>query len=474
LSGAKSHENDGRSSNEGGEHPPSKTKDVSENSDGTTRLNEDQSSPLQSVLLGYYQQFLASPNNTDPSRTLKINSNNEEEDHELSGGLNDCHFTATDIHHTEMASSRLLTDLNSIMSARNQTNDLFQAYMNAVTGENAIGTDTTTTERPGDSTMSSAIDEYMTRPTTCTRRVYASSIYDRLLNLCRKNNGVENDNDTMSFESESNGDNNPEMHRLISKLFRLASTNINIQEVILLVLLEPVRILECIQKQICNSALPCSIKPMQMASQDDVGSLLPGKEFPPNPLSTSLWRHVSAESIEKACTSYPLPLIIQSILTTGPRSAAHTSLGDTSLASTTSSLLASSIMWWTLPSPLLCTISQLYFPIACMYIQYWIGMAVIGHEKLYEASPGMLDPIEILRNGKFTNNGIEEPFFHAIRRIEQFSSTSDRLKYLYDRTLQSIEKESSSLTMIISSDEDDNSAFRRSLAWKAIHRALKK
>lgn len=101
-------------------------------------------------------------------------------------------------------------------------------------------------------------------------------------------------------------------------------------------------------------------------------------------------------------------------------------------------------------------------------------MAVIGHEKLYEASPGMLDPIEILRNGKFTNNGIEEPFFHAIRRIEQFSSTSDRLKYLYDRTLQSIEKESSSLTMIISSDEDDNSAFRRSLAWKAIHRALKK
>lgn len=468
LSGAKSHEHehDGRSSNEGG-HPPSKTKD------GTTRLNEDedQSSPLQSVLLGYYQQFLASPNNTDPSRTLKINSNNEEEDHELGSGLNDCHFTATDIHHAEMASSRLLTDLNSIITARKQANDIYTAYINVVTRENAMDTDATTTERPGDSTMSSAIDEYMTRPTTCTRRVYASSIYDRLLNLCRKNNGAENYNATRLFESES-GD-NPEIQRLVTKLFRLASTNVNIQEVILLVLLEPVRRLECIQKQQCNST-----------------------SAPPIPLSTSLWRHVSAETIEKACTSYPLPLIIQSILTTGPRSAAHNFLGDTSLVSTTSSLLASeasttreegmnssqSILWWTLPSPLICTISQLYFPIACMYIQYWIERAVIGHEKLYEASPtgdgqvvnsGEMDPIVIRRNRNLNNN-VEEPFFHAIRRIEQFSSTSDRLNYLRDRSLQSMEKESSSLTMSISSYEDENSAFRRLLAWKAVHRALKK
>lgn len=258
----------------------------------------------------------------------------------------------------------------------------------------------------------------------------------------------------------------------------------------MLVLIEPVRRLGCSREHQCSSCSSVPTCPVEIQISKDADTtkhqLLPETEFPPIPLCTSLWNSVSSDTIEEACTRYPLPLILQSILSTAPRSATHPSLGDTSLGNT--SLLAApeqfalddvmdlsqqAILWWTLPSQLLCTISQLYFPIACKYIQYWIWMALMKHEELYEVSyTGGRE--KGTHSGNEFFDDLEEPFFNALRRIKQFRSTSDRLNCLCTQSLQSMEKESSSLTMSLFSDDDENSAFRSSMAWKAIHRALEK
>ena len=289
-------------------------------------------------------------------------------------------------------------------------------------------------------------------------------------------------------------------------------------------LLEPARRLQCStssQTQPCNATSSLAAprpSPIQLPMSNNVdttqqqSSQLPGTEVPLTiPLCTSLWRNVSAETIEMACTScYPLSLIIQLILSTAPRSssrssAAHAILGDTSSAydSTTSTSLRASardniatseedarIVWWTHPSPLLCTISQVYFPIACKYIQYWIERAVTSHATIYEESSANnyveggqvnsdeqeLDCMDMYRNIGTIHN--MDPFYYAIQRIQQFSSTSDRLNSLCSQSLQAMEKESSSSkTMTLYSEEeeeDENSVFMRSLAWKAIHLIMAK
>lgn len=481
--GAKSHDHDGRSCKIRGGKPTSASKKEDEFDREGTKLNEAQAPPLRSVLLGYYQLFLAPSNDNDG---IHPNDDKKEKgEREVDIGIHKCQFTDADIQNAELASSRLLADLSSIITARKQTNDIYQAFMNVASQENvfdSVSNATATGRSQERIRMSCAIDEYMTRPTTCTQRVYASSIFDWLLNHCRRR-GNEN---TTRLESEN--DDNPELHRFLTNLFRLASTNTKIQEVVMLVLIEPVRRLGCAREQpcSCSSVQTC---PVEIQISKDADStrhqLLPGTEFPPIPLCTSLWNSVSSETIEEACTRYPLPLILQSILSTARRSAAHPSLGDTSLGNT--SLLAApeefahddamdlsqAILWWTLPSPLLCTISQLYFPVACKYIQYWIWTALMKHEELYEHSyTGGQEKGTNAKNENFDD--LEEPFFHALRRIQQFRSTSDRLNSLCTQALQSMKKESSSLTMSLFSDDDENSAFRASLAWKAIHLALEK
>ena len=257
----------------------------------------------------------------------------------------------------------------------------------------------------------------------------------------------------------------------------------------MLVLLEPVRRLGCSRKSLCGSVVPPCPKPKQMTKEFDSQNprSLMGTEFPPIPACTSLWSNFSAEIIANACTSCPfLPMIVQTILSTCPKSMTHAFLGESSLGNGITSLLVApeestrdvtdcsdAIVWWTLPSPLLCTISQLFFPIACKYIQYWIVMSLISHEKLYEdSSTGVRPKGTNCRNENFDK--MDESFVHALRRIKQFRSTSDRLSFLCTQSLQSMEKESSSLRQSSFSDEDENSAFMLSLAWKAIHRALEK
>ena len=82
-----------------------------------------------------------------------------------------------------------------------------------------------------------------------------------------------------------------------------------------------------------------------------------------------------------------------------------------------------------------------------------------GHEKLYQSSPASC-----------TN---KSEFEQAIQRIKEFCSASDRLHFLGSHALQSIEKESQKETeMTLISEEEENTAFMKSLAWEAIHRLL--
>ena len=125
------------------------------------------------------------------------------------------------------------------------------------------------------------------------------------------------------------------------------------------------------------------------------------------------------------------------------------------------------MVWWTLPSPLLCTISQMHFSIACEYIWYWIDQAVIGHEQLYSSSTTTRTEQLSSNNG----NEAESAFQKAVQRIEQFRSTSTHLNLLCSRILHCMEEKESqtALDMSLLEEDDENAvAFRKSLAWKAI------
>ena len=487
IGGAKSHDHENRSNKN-----RLKKDDEPHKSDGAS-VEAAQAPPLRSVVLGYYQLFLASSNdNAGTSQSLQTKNDEKREEEEgkaVESGFNNCHFSDTDIQQAELASSRLLADLNSIITARKETNDIYQAFTNVVSRENVTFDSkvaTTSARSRERMNMSRTIDEYMTRPTTCTRGVYASSIFDRLLSHCQRRED-EHYTAPKRLESDENGDNS-ELHRFLNNLFRLASTNVKVQEVLLLVLLEPVRRLGCSRNQQCRSLIPPCSKPKQMTKElnsQNQRSLPGSTEFPPIPACTSLWSKFSTETIANACTSCSfLPMILQTILSTSPRSTTLAFRGDSSLGDGTSSLLVApeesardatdcsdAIVWWTLPSPLLCIISHLYLPIACKYIQYWIGMSLISHEKLY-SSTGVLPKGTNCRNENLDN--IDDSFVHALRRIKQFRSTSDRLSFLCTQSLKSMETQSSSLRQSSISDEDENSAFKLSFAWKAIHRALEK
>eukprot|EP00579_Thalassiosira_antarctica_P010203 CAMPEP_0201922824 /NCGR_PEP_ID=MMETSP0903-20130614/10747_1 /ASSEMBLY_ACC=CAM_ASM_000552 /TAXON_ID=420261 /ORGANISM="Thalassiosira antarctica, Strain CCMP982" /LENGTH=623 /DNA_ID=CAMNT_0048460029 /DNA_START=36 /DNA_END=1907 /DNA_ORIENTATION=+ len=466
-----------------------------------------QSSPLQAVIMGYYQLFLPSTSSSSStsSSTNDGHSQSSSKGNNGNGNNDDTgHFTTLDMKHAEMASSKLLGDLSSIISARRHTNDIYQAFSNVVVNNREDdGNNAKRAEKIMPRTspaMSQTIDEYMTHPTTCVRRVYASSLFDRLLNLCR---GVVPEDITATTNynvdgiiDNENNDNNPALHNFLQKLVGLATANVKIQEVVLLLLLEPVRRLQLLQCQKEEgqpeeqSQLMLS-QQLQMTQEEDTMQHLQEprqKEqqsrgsMDPSPLLTSIsfWSDISAETIERVCTGPPLPILVQFILQTSPID------DDTNLAYATTFTASASkgdkhnptrtIEWWSLPSPLLCTISQWYFPIACKYIRYWIQLAMIGHDKLYYDTPTKQQQQQQSSNDSSlaTNSNVnhEGVFQHAILRIKQFCSTSERLHLLGSHILHSMEKESQeSLEMcVVVSEEGENAAFRKSLAWKAIYR----
>ena len=274
-----------------------------------------------------------------------------------------------------------------------------------------------------------------------------------------------------------------------------SNTNDKIQEVIMLLLLEPVRRLQHLaQGEISYSSsdnnLQC-MSPLQNRSVQDDNSEYHQqcRNFSPLLASSHLWAINSSDKVEQACLQSPLPSLVQFILQSSPKSmdlfiggdddnnfAAHASADAGGSEKQSSS--STTISWWTLPSPLLCMISQLYFPIACKYIRYWIEMAVVSHGQLYNSSPitnQALLQSEGTNCTKEVNEKEKESFQQAIERIKQFHATSDRLKLLGNHILHTMEKESSSgstMDVELLSEEEQNAAFRRSLAWRSIHNTL--
>ena len=89
---------------------------------------------------------------------------------------------------------------------------------------------------------------------------------------------------------------------------------------------------------------------------------------------------------------------------------------------------------------------------------------LVGHRKLYDIQSSL-----VAADG----TDKEDLFRRAMRRIKQFLQTSERLNLLGCHVLQSMEKESQESFDVCSLDDDEaDAAFRKSLAWKAIRRAL--
>jgi len=116
----------------------------------------------------------------------------------------------------------------------------------------------------------------------------------------------------------------------------------------------------------------------------------------------------------------------------------------------------------------MCEISDEYLSIATEYIRHWIKTAVLGHVELYSNVAA-----RVCSNDG--NKDVDDLFGHAICRIIQFRSTSERLDILSHHSLHSIEEDGSlgvSLENYERKDEGEDTAFVISLAWKAIQRAL--
>ncbi len=164
-------------------------------------------SPLSSILMGYYKlhdlskdnisTFIEKADDVSDNResAWKKNSTDDPSSTKLDGD-------ATGNNHTEIsqqkrtqcsptASTKLLNDVASIILERQHTSELYREILNDfnnVPQNNArfftFGlSDNFINESAG---MNHLIDRYMTHPTTCLRRVYASNLYDRLLSFSRK------------------------------------------------------------------------------------------------------------------------------------------------------------------------------------------------------------------------------------------------------------------------------------------------
>ena len=495
-SGNNTNNDDDGKSNTSRSHKHKKQPKKKDDVGGSCRLEDviqqSSSSLLQSVLMGYYQLFATPTNDSNPHESTSSQSKKN-------------NFTTYDIQNASKATDKLLHDLNTIISARQHNNDIYNAYRNMCwQGNNGKGKSSDDDDDDDDAQlkvnvamvlsasgdnkvqgtirMSQTIDEYMVHPSTCTKRVYASKLFDRLVNLCNNTNtpmlGDAHDmteNTTNSSDMKKGGGiKNDALHKYLEKLFGLASNNIKIQEVIMLLVLEPFRRLQ--QQSAQEENLQEDDNDSKQQQQP-----VPGMDFSPMLTSASFW--ADTETIEKVYAQPLVPSLIHFILQSSPSRSPKLAIGDDNdnidLFSTTvvetgrggdKHSSSSAISWWALPSPLLCTISQLHFEIACKYIRYWIEMAVLGHDELYNTSPTNLPQSNDTPSGGSTKIKEESLFQHAMLRIKQFFSTSDRLHGLGRHTLYIMEKESKDeIEMSLLSEEEENAAYRRSLAWKAIH-----
>jgi hypothetical protein len=279
----------------------------------------------------------------------------------------------------------------------------------------------------------------------------------------------------------------PALRGFLRKLIGLAATDAGIREVALLVLLEPTR-----RSRVDRLDDIARRRPTRRAVDAPPTARAPSSHGAALSSASHQRDDVSSEKdAEEACSRPPLSTLVRSILLTsrpgGRMRAAAADEGDDDdisarrATTTTRAAAAAAAAWWTLPCPLLCCVSHACLPIASEYVRYWIEMAAIGHAKLYDGPPAMDHPDDGggMGNGDGNNNGDEddgELFRRAICRIIQFRSTSDRLGSLCRHALHSIDGKSmgSSVESYSKGDEDEDFAFKTSLAWKAIHRALER
>jgi hypothetical protein len=486
-----------------------KASDIDADDNGGTRRREANSvtggrtasvgNLLSAVLMGYYQLMLpsitqstATASNTSgrqsqsTKRTLS-SQQSDENDRTLDKGDNESERKLnSDRLHAERASTQLQNDLNSIILSRMHTNELYRASLHSIIQSTDLDN---SLEQSGEQhyrlkdrqhqrdcttagimeMMSCVIDKYMVHPTTCLRRVYASSLFDRLLSLCGDGASVENANNK---DTDGNSNNSQAVHRFLQKLFGLAVTNTKIQEVVLLLLLEPAR--RSYIRQLENSSscegkeLPQShdLNESTLHQKDDSTKQTQSSKLELFPMltSTSFWSRISQDELEKECVNLPMQSVAQFIVQTSIDSASSNDKKQSTVMDQADATPAT-ISWWTLPSPLLCTISQLYFPLACGYIRYWIHAAVSGHEKLFRTAD--------------TNDTSKD----AVTRIQQFCQTSERLHLLTSHIMNLMEKESqrTSFDDLLDNDvgdendlfaEGENEAFQKTLAWRAIGRAV--
>ena len=436
-----------------------RSREKTEGKDGTRKSSEESpaTSLLQAVITGYYQCFFTSTAcaSSDTGHCQSVNDSKQ-----IDATVR---FTARDCKHVEMASSKLLGDLTAIVSARSHTHEIHRAFHNVVhaASANADAREKKHSKREFPQIIR-AIDEYMTHPTTCARRVYASSLLDRLFHLCRDAGPVGATHERTGLDGiDDEKDDGATVQHFLRKLMGLSVGNAKIQEVILLLLLEPARRLQWERQK-----EPLVEKSQELSEKNGHHS----KEIELYPLLISLSVH--AESIERVYSRAPLPTLVQFILQSSPRNK-HAIHDDDNLLSSSAGnkhKCTQTLEWWSHCSPLLCTVSQWYFPIACTYITFLIQMAAIDHGKLYDgaATGQQQSQSEFDR----ANINSKESFHCTILRIQEFCSTSERLRLLARRVFYSMESTSQEALERSSalSEERKNAAFQKRVALKAICR----
>ena len=369
---------------------------------------------FSSVLKGYYQLF------SSKYTTRKHDSNETPLEDQV----------RLDSAKVEMASSQLQSDLNTIILSRLRTNELYNAMLEETTNTKS---DTV----PKGLQMNTRIDEYMTHPKAAILRAYTSELYSR-------------------YKTLAEGD----RKRLIEKLLCLAEDDVEVQQVVLLFLLEPLRRLyvERLQKSIYNQNDNTQAN-QEMSSKISLYPLL---------TSNVIWSDIPADQIEEECSREPMQQIIDFIT-----DSASSKFNNTPTERKPKSP-NSQICWWSLPSPLLCFVSQLYFSLACAYIRYLIKTAIVQHDNLY-----VIDTINRNDADEELSSCKENPFESVMLRIQQFTQTSQRLESLASYVISIMEDEYQPTRQkdnlsdkSAESMHADDAIFRQRQVWNAIKRRL--
>lgn len=402
-----------------------------EQNEGSKNVRSDDI--LSSVLKGYYQlySYREAAASDDSSSQMKSNHddtnsiNNDSDDNRGIG-----------LSNAEMTSFQLQQDLNSIILSRIRTQELYKAAIRHTNQKHG-----STTKIPKGLQMNILIDEYTTHPDTAILRAYTSSLYDRYTSL------PSNDKE-----------------KLINKMLLSSKLNVRTQQVVLLLLLEPLRRLYVQRLQTSMEKVAHQKNSKSTESQCYTSEQLASKmSLYPLLTSDTIFSDISYQQIEQECTREPMQQIVEFIMQSVPS------------AEEVNKTHEIDICWWSLPSPLLCFISQLYFPIACGYIRHWIKVAIREHDKLYA--------LDNIHTGKphalLKDSSSTDSFGSVMLRIQHFSQTSQRLETLTSYVMSIVEEDYQLAVEKYTPGLDDgesmtdDAAFRMKLAWNAVRRSLK-